>query len=647
MVISVYALLSLFAALLLMVGFVTAGHAAATTSAELDRGQRLSSGQALRSPDGRFSVAMQSDGNLVVRSPSDRALWNSGTPRNPGAYLVMQGDGNAVVYSSAGRALWSAHTSGRGGARLVIQSDGNFVLYPSVGAAVWASHTESVPGTPDNPRPIPAPARNVLRPGSWLRAGQQLTSPSGQYRAAMQSDGNLVVYGPTAAVWSTRSAGWNGAAVVLQGDGNFVLYTSAGTALYSTRTNGKGPDWLILQDDGQLVLQRAVGPTLWSSRTAGAITVAAPPSAAITSGAWSVVGHGNGHGRGLSQYGSYGRAQAGQTAAQILSFYYHGAALTAISPAIAQSPVRVLLSRAAAYAAVRATAGMSASGVGVLPTAGIASYRLVSVGAGLTLQKLATGAPATAWTTVRTGLPASVTFSPGSAALQVVESDGTSATYRGTVTGVLAGGAVHTVNTLGLDDYVRGVAPNESPSSWPAAAVQAQVVAARTYARFEVVSVGGTGYYDICDTTSCQVYDGEGSEAVASNAAVDATRGQIVTYAGAPVFAQFSSSNGGWTFDGGQPYLIAQPDPYDNASTDPWFNWSRAVPVGSVAAYYGLSRITALRIVGRNGHGDWGGAVTSAQIDGVRNGLTTTLTVTGSSLRSAMKLPLEWFTILN
>ena len=92
------------------------------------------------------------------------------------------------------------------------------------------------------------------------------------------------------------------------------------------------------------------------------------------------------------------------------------------------------------------------------------------------------------------------------------------------------------------------------PASWSPAAVQAQAIAARTYAAYERAHPL-TDTYQICDTTSCQVYGGYSSEHPDSNAAIAATAGKIQTYGGDPAFTQFSSSSGGWTSAGSVPYL--------------------------------------------------------------------------------------------
>jgi hypothetical protein len=110
----------------------------------LDRGHVLLPGQALYTPDRKFRLIMQHDGNLVLYSPN-RATWASntgGTPRGAGL-AVFQRDGNFVVYDKTGRAVWASNRGGQGGSALVLQPDGNLVSYSSAGPT-WASHTGGV-----------------------------------------------------------------------------------------------------------------------------------------------------------------------------------------------------------------------------------------------------------------------------------------------------------------------------------------------------------------------------------------------------------------------------------------------------------------------------------------------------------------------
>ena len=128
-------------------------------------------------------------------------------------------------------------------------------------------------------------------------------------------------------------------------------------------------------------------------------------------------------------------------------------------------------------------------------------------------------------------------------------------------------GSLNAINALPVDQYVKGVIPNESPASWPQAALRAQAVAARSYAL--TVQVGGNGF-DLYDDTSSQVYKGLSSETAATNEAADATRGQVLTYGGKIAETYFSACSGGHTesvqnvfFGPAIPYLVGVPDPYD------------------------------------------------------------------------------------
>jgi surface antigen len=106
----------------------------------LQTDETLIANQYLMSPDGRFKLIMQGDGNLVgYPAAGGPAFWDSNTDGHPGAWVAMQGDGNLVVYSDAGSALWPSNTAGHPGAYLALQTDRNLVVYgPN---ALWASNT--------------------------------------------------------------------------------------------------------------------------------------------------------------------------------------------------------------------------------------------------------------------------------------------------------------------------------------------------------------------------------------------------------------------------------------------------------------------------------------------------------------------------
>ena len=128
-------------------------------------------------------------------------------------------------------------------------------------------------------------------------------------------------------------------------------------------------------------------------------------------------------------------------------------------------------------------------------------------------------------------------------------------------------GDITVINYVGLEDYVKGVLPYEIDPDWPAEAQKAQAVCARSFA-LGTSKHTGEGY-DLCNTTNCQVYLGANRATEASDAAVDATRGEYLTYDGEPVIGYFFSSDGGATEDavnvwgGDYPYLQGKEDPYE------------------------------------------------------------------------------------
>ncbi len=120
-------------------------------------------------------------------------------------------------------------------------------------------------------------------------------------------------------------------------------------------------------------------------------------------------------------------------------------------------------------------------------------------------------------------------------------------------------GSLTVVNVIGLEDYVKGVVPNEL--SYPAIeALKAQAIAARTYAVKNQNQFASEGY-DLLPTTRSQVYRGLTSETPLTSRAVDETRGTVATYNGEPINALYTSTCGGRTEDAGNifkddvPYL--------------------------------------------------------------------------------------------
>lgn len=158
--------------------------------------------------------------------------------------------------------------------------------------------------------------------------------------------------------------------------------------------------------------------------------------------------------------------------------------------------------------------------------------------------------------------------------------------YRGIVEFTLAPGGLQAINELPLDEYLYGVIPKEMPASWPAEALKAQAVAARTYALF-ILNSGkyASQGFDIRATRDDQVYGGLDGEDLRTNRAVDETRGEVLCYDGKPIQAFFHSSSGGHTEDSrivwgsSLPYLRGVPD-FDQDS--PHYEWVETIPMETI-----------------------------------------------------------------
>ncbi len=132
--------------------------------------------------------------------------------------------------------------------------------------------------------------------------------------------------------------------------------------------------------------------------------------------------------------------------------------------------------------------------------------------------------------------------------------------YRGSLEiRVASASGLNAINTLGIESYLAGVVPSESPPIWPPEALKAQAVAARTYA--SATGVGGKGFDQYPDTRS-QMYRGFNAETAATNNAVDSTAGEVVTYNGEPVVTYFFSTSGGHTENVENVFTNSDPKPW-------------------------------------------------------------------------------------
>jgi stage II sporulation protein D len=292
-------------------------------------------------------------------------------------------------------------------------------------------------------------------------------------------------------------------------------------------------------------------------------------------------GGGYGHGVGMSQWGADGLAAHGVPYAAILAHYYTGTALGTVPPT---ATVDVLLRGNTGSASLSGAAlvrGASGPAHRLNPHR---TYRVALASAGR-VRVSGSGRGVV--------LAPPITFSPGATPLRVLGSalNGvTGGSYRGALRfAVATHGGLDAIDHVHIEDYVRGVVAGEAVPSWPPAALEAQAVATRGYAITSHDGPAGAPFNLYADTRS-QLYRGVASETPSTDAAVAATAGQVVTYAGTPVKTYFFSSSGGYTEDienafpgaAAEPYLVGVPDPFDTAS--PLHTWTRKLSFAAAAA---------------------------------------------------------------
>lgn len=383
-------------------------------------------------------------------------------------------------------------------------------------------------------------------------------------------------------------------------------------------------------------------------------------------GVFDLVGHGYGHGIGMSQWGAREAGERGATEPEITAFYYPG---TTRATATSTSPIRVLLTRdTGSDAIVRPESGLRvtyrAEGAGStslrLPTAvdGCTArwWRVLNPGSDLAIQGLC----GETWKTWRSASSVDgsqpVTFSSPDGMLDVarrLSSGFERKAYRGNIEVRRTGSAVRVINVVPLEDYLRAVVPSEMPSSWPAQALRAQAVAARSYAMREAQDRSGS--FNVYDTTQSQVYPGarlydsawrttRNYETSRTDAAIAATSGVYRRHADRPALTMFSSSNGGVTATASLPYLRAQSDPWDAAATtNSRLNWTDSISATALQnAYPSIGRLARIRVLEREGIGDWGGRVLSLRLEGDRGSVT----VSGDlRIRSALGTSSSYLTV--
>jgi stage II sporulation protein D len=299
--------------------------------------------------------------------------------------------------------------------------------------------------------------------------------------------------------------------------------------------------------------------------TASGVGLAMPGSALAAKSSFTINGAGFGHGIGMSQYGALGFSLHHYSYSKIIHHYYENTSIGVLK----QAPEITVLLEDGGLSFRRASA---ANGYALSPSR---SYGALIDGSRI---ELISGGKS--YGTYRT--PLSITDKGTINVIGLGE-------YRGGL--VLRGdgnGGIETVNKLPLQSYVRGVISAEMPSSWPLAALEAQAVAARTYA---VAVEPASSTFDVYPDTRSQMYGGVSAETASTNKAAADTKGEIVEHDGLPAVTYFFSSSGGHTESiqnvwlGTEPlaWLKGVPDPYDNSGGNPYYRWKVKLSLTSAA----------------------------------------------------------------
>ena len=388
------------------------------------------------------------------------------------------------------------------------------------------------------------------------------------------------------------------------------------------------------------------------------------PAAAYPSSQVTFIGHGWGPGDGMGQWGALGDALASTPYQSILSQFYGGTSLEALSGGQDAYMMRVAITENDDNSVIVTSGspfGVSWTGGGTSAQGGQAVFMSpvngawnVYIGPGCAGGWTEVASGATNPTAVPATDPPLGDPNAGTQALQLCQIGGNlvargnfEATYN-------SNGAARTVNVVPLEQYVAGVVPNESPAGWGALGgagpqgqpwgfqeLESQAVAARSYAMASPGSFGG--YADTCDL-DCQTYRGIQNESPATDLATEDTTAQVMEFAGGAVAAtQYSSSTGGYTAPSAFPAVA---DPGDAVcvpgACNPNHTWTADVPVSTVQSLWPqLGTLESITITGRNGFGDLGGRVTSLTLVGSSGDVA----LSGDAFADALNLLSDWFTV--
>ncbi len=389
--------------------------------------------------------------------------------------------------------------------------------------------------------------------------------------------------------------------------------------------------------------------------------LSSPAQATAVDPTFTFKGGGWGHGIGLSQYGAQGYAKKGWKYDAIIKHYYQGTKIVS-KPTVT---IRVNIEDGAASRSqwkIRAGADTALvvaqeSDTSIRKTLDATkSYWITTASGNTQLRADSSGAPGSVLHTF-----SGACYATAGGLVQMVGTSGpfnhAGVRWRGTIhfqPPSTTSNTSRAVNYVNIEDYLYGVVPRESPSSWHAEALKAQAIAARSYAYQD-----GLKRRTIYCTTKSQVYNGHSRpgynhEAASTNSAVDATEAKVVWYGSEtqPVKTYFSACSGGHTANIEDVWTTSSPKPYYKGVTDadqasPYYTWT----AGPYSAKTVADKIRALDIA-RGGGLEYSmpapAVVTGISTERAHSGYThhvkvtwstgDTFRLTGTTMQSAMRL---------
>ena len=383
---------------------------------------------------------------------------------------------------------------------------------------------------------------------------------------------------------------------------------------------------------------------------------------------FSFSGSGYGHGVGMSQIGARAKALAGESATAILNYYYSGTLVeTTTDTQILRINIGHLLSSAkiksdsvgAAFSLYAGDLSETATATAILNYPSRTSLN-VNLGGSQISISTTRGSKTTqiAIGTVFTLRWSGTRYMEGAPAILSVTTNGTVNRYRHgqmqfkVIKDKVLGKRLEIINSVRLqDEYLWGI--SEVPSLWPTAALEAQAIASRTYAIAKSVRIRTACDCHLYGSISDQTFAGYAKEGEPKfgqlwKKAVNSTVGQIITYAGAPITAYFSSSSGGVTETSEHAWGTATAytqSVSDTASVDVALNprfatWARQIPQSVIAAAFAMKDVASLEVISLNPAG-------TVAIIRATSSTGVTAELRGETFRSRSKLPSAWFTVLS